>query len=86
MMRAGRDESGDMGVESYARYIEEETIANPACIDTSDFRAPCRSIARAGSNGMSSSRASPLPTSRNDPQCRTALRRRRVARPRVRLR
>ena len=88
MMRAGRDERGDMGVESYARDIEEEMVADLAGIDTSGWRAhgpldrqcrvewnvqlACEPVAR---------------TPRNDPQCRTARSpHRRAARARARLR
>ena len=74
MMRAGRDESGDMGVESYARYIEEETVADLAGIDTSDFRAPCPLDRPCRVEWDAQLACEPVTRpSRNDPQCRTGL-------------
>ena len=74
MMRAGRDERGDMGVQSYARDIEEEAIADLAGIDTPDLRTPCAldRPCRVEWNVQLAGEPVTRP-SRNDPQCRTGL-------------
>ena len=61
-MHARRDERRDVRVEPDAGDIEEQVIAQLSRIDDAAASTrTARSIARAGSNGIPSSRARPLP-------------------------